>query len=50
MGIFDSFKGEKKKFSTTLHGLNLREWDDGYKRDEKSLINITICIYRITPN
>ena len=38
MGLFDIFKGEKKNFSTTLHGLNLREWDDGYKRDEKSLI------------
>ena len=38
MGLFDIFKGEKKKISTTLHGLNLREGDDGYKRDEKSLI------------
>lgn len=40
MGIFDIFKSEKKNHTLlgTCHGMDCREWNDGYKKDEKSLI------------
>ena len=39
MGLFDIFKSSKeRKTFGTLHGMDLREWNDGYKSDEKSII------------
>jgi len=40
MGIFDIFKSEKKTRSSLgiFHGMDCREWNDGYKKDEKSII------------
>jgi hypothetical protein len=41
MGIFDIFKKENKiskNNQSILHGIDCREWNDGYKNDEKSLI------------
>ena len=37
MGLFDIFK-EKPTTVGTLHGMDLREWNDGYKSDEKAII------------
>ena len=37
MGLFDIFK-EKPTTVGTLHGMDLREWNDGYKSDDKSII------------
>ena len=38
MGIFDVFKSETKTFGT-LHCLNTRDWNDGYKVDTKDMIS-----------
>ena len=37
MGIFDVFKSKKKKTLGTFHGMDLREWNDGYKSDNKGI-------------
>lgn len=37
MGVFDIFKTKQTTFGT-LHGMDLREWNDGYKSDDKSII------------
>ena len=37
MGLFDIFKEKRTTFGT-LHGMDVREWNDGYKKDEKSII------------
>ena len=37
MGLFDIFKEKRTTFGT-LHGMNLREWNDGYKSDDKDKI------------
>ena len=36
MGIFDIFKEERTTFGT-LHGMDIREWNDGYKNNEKGM-------------
>ena len=38
MGLFDIFKTEQPKTLGTLHGMDLREWNDGYKSDDKKII------------
>ena len=41
MGIFDIFNSKKTKNVSSLgvyHGMDLREWNDGYKSDEKGII------------
>ena len=40
MGLFDIFKSEKKTHASlgVFHGMDCREWNDGYKKDEKSII------------
>ena len=38
MGIFDIFKSKAEDFGT-LHCLNIREWNDGYKLNTKDLVN-----------
>ena len=38
MGFFDIFKTEQPKTLGTLHGMDLREWNDGYKSDDKKII------------
>ena len=38
MGIFDVFKSKKHEIYNTLHGLDLRDWTDGYKADNKGII------------
>ena len=37
MGLFDIFK-EKPTTLGAFHGMDLREWNDGYKSDDKSII------------
>ena len=37
MGIFDVFK-ETPTTLGTFHGMDVREWNDGYKKDEKGII------------
>ena len=37
MGLFDIFKEKRTTFGT-LHGMDVREWNDGYKKDEKGII------------
>tara|TARA_B100001971_G_C18117806_1_gene497787 strand:+ start:133 stop:837 length:705 start_codon:yes stop_codon:yes gene_type:complete len=37
MGLFDIFK-EKPTTLGTFHGIDLREWDTGYKQDTKALV------------
>ena len=37
MGIFDIFK-ETPTTLGTFHGMDVREWNDGYKKDEKGII------------
>ena len=37
MGFFDIFKETPTTFGT-LHGMDIREWTDGYKTDEKAII------------
>ena len=51
MGLFDIFK-EKPTTLGTFHGMDLREWDTGYKQDTKALVkflnsklyNFTNCL------
>jgi len=38
MGIFDIFKSKERKTFGTLHGMDLREWNDGYKSKDKEII------------
>ena len=38
MGLFDIFKSKERKTLGTLHGMNIREWNDGYKSDDKGII------------
>ena len=38
MGIFDIFKSKKNEIYNILHGLDLRDWTDGYKADNKGII------------
>ena len=37
MGLFDIFKEKSTTFGT-LHGMDIREWNDGYKNNEKAVI------------
>jgi len=37
MGLFDIFKEKSPTFGT-LHGMDIREWNDGYKNNEKAVI------------
>ena len=37
MGLFDIFKEKRTTFGT-LHGMDVREWNDGYKNNEKAVI------------
>ena len=37
MGLFDIFK-ETPTTLGTFHGMDIREWTDGYKTDEKAII------------
>ena len=37
MGLFDIFKEKRTTFGT-LHGMDVREWNDGYKNNEKAII------------
>ena len=41
MGIFDIFNSKKTNNVVSLgvyHGMDLREWNDGYKSDEKGIL------------
>ena len=51
MGLFDIFKSSKeRKTFGTLHGMDLREWNDGYKSDEKSIQLTVICPLHVLEN
>ena len=41
MGVFDIFKTKQTTFGT-LHGMDKREWNDGYKQDTKAIVKFDI--------
>ncbi len=47
MGIFDIFNSKKTSNVGSLgvyHGMDLREWNDGYKSDEKGILKFVLLV------
>ena len=45
MGLFDIFSSKKTNNNNSLdvlHGMDLREWNNGYKSDDKGIIKFKI--------
>ena len=46
MGFFDIFKTKQTTLGT-LHGMDIREWNDGYKNNEKAVIKFQFLKLKI---